>query len=201
MKIIYILRHSKPNFNSKIEENKLISLSDEGILLAKQYLGKDIFKNVNHVYCSDYRRSYETGYQSNKKIIIDKRLGERIAGIVDNISLTPLQYFYKQVDDGNYSFKNGETRKQIEQRMYNALMDIVSDNDSSIIITHGTSLTFLLMKLCKVEFPNNDKKIRKIIFNDRVIFNNTFNYLETFKLTFGGDKLINIESVGNYEDM
>ncbi|MBP3920371.1 MAG: histidine phosphatase family protein [Bacilli bacterium] len=199
MKTIYILRHSKPD--SKKEENKSISLSHEGILLAKRYLNKDIFKNINNVYCSDYRRSYETGYQSNKKIIIDKRLGERIAGIVDNETLTPLQYFYKQVEDENYSFKNGETRKQIEQRMYNALMDIVNDNDSSIIITHGTSLTFLLMKLCKVQFPNNDKKIRKIIFNEKVIFNNTFNYLETFKLTFDSNKLINIESIGNYEDI
>jgi len=86
--------------------------------------------------------------------------------------------------------------------MYDALMDIVTKNQNkqTLVITHGTSMTFLLMKFTDIEITDINKKIRKIKYKNKIIFENKFDYLETFKLTFKEKELINIESVGNINE-
>lgn len=201
MKVVYITRHTKPDktkyikSDNELEQNKSIELSEQGIKDAKNFFKKKEFNDIQNIYCSDYKRSYETGELSDKNVIIDKRLGERITGTPD-YSLTPNEYFYKQVLDENYKFINGESKKEIQNRMYNALIDILNKESKTIIISHGTSMTFLLMKLCNVEITNIENKIRKISFNNKIIFEDKFNFLQTFKLVFNDDnKLIKIESL------
>ena len=204
MTIIYLTRHTKPDktkykkSSNELEQNKTIELSEEGKIKAQEFFKQQEFKNIEKVYTSDYTRSQETGKLLNKPLIIDKRLGERISGIPDS-SLTPNEYFYKQIKDKNYKFKNGESRSEIETRMYESLIDIINDNQNkqTLIITHGTSMTFLLMKYCNIEIIDINKKIRQIKYNNKIIFENKFDYLETFKLTFDEYELINIENIGN----
>lgn len=206
--IIYLTRHTKPDKTkykknkNELEQNKSIELSEYGIKEAKKFFSNNEFKDINNIYCSDYVRSYETGKLLNKNIFIDKRLGERITGIPD-LSITPNEYFYKQVLDENYKFENGETKKEITKRMYDALLDIIKENKNkkALIISHGTSMTFLLMKICDLKITNIENKIRKITINNKTIFEDKFKFLETFKLTFNEkNELINIENLGGIHE-
>lgn len=207
MTIIYLTRHTKPDktkykkSSNELEQNKTIELSEEGKIKAQKFFKKQEFKTIEKIYTSDYIRAQETGKLLNKPITIDKRLGERISGIPD-LSLTPNEYFYKQIKDKNYKFRKGESRSEIETRMYDALMDIITKNQNkqTLVITHGTSMTFLLMKFTDIEITDINKKIRKIKYKNKIIFENKFDYLETFKLTFKEKELINIESVGNINE-
>lgn len=208
MTIIYIIRHAKPDktkyikSNNELEENKSIKISEYGIKEAKKFFEKKEFQDINKVYCSDYIRSIETGKILNKKVNIDSRLGERISGI-PNLTITPNEYFYKQILDENYKFEQGESRKEIQQRMYESLIQIINQNKNKkvLIITHGTSMTFLLMKLCDLQITNIENKIRKITFNNKIIFENKFNFLETFKLIFNEkNELVNIINIGGMNE-
>ena len=204
MKTIYILRHSIPDKTkykktpNELEKNKSIEIKE--IKKAKEFFEKQEYKNIKNIYTSDYKRTIQTGKILNENIKIDKRLGERIAG-TPNYEITPQEYFYKQIKDENYKFKNGESRKEIEERMYEAIIEILNKNDQAIIITHGASLTFLLMKFCNVEITNIQNKIRKITFKNKKIFENKINYLETFKLIFNEkNELIEIKSIGGLNE-
>ena len=207
MTIIYLTRHTKPDKTkykkslNELEQNKTINLSEEGKIKAQEFFKKQEFQTIEKVYTSDYTRAQETGKLLNKPLIIDKRLGERIPGIPD-ISLTPNEYFYKQIKEKNYKFKNGESRSEIETRMYESLMNIIKNNKDkqTLVITHGTSMTFLLMKFTDIEITDINKKIRKIKYKNKIIFENKFDFLETFKLSFKEKELINIESVGNINE-
>ena len=86
--------------------------------------------------------------------------------------------------------------------MYESLLNIIKNNKDkqTLIITHGTSMTFLLMKFTDIEIIDINKKIRKIKFKNKIVFENIFDYLETLKLTFKEQELINIESVGNINE-
>ena len=152
---------------NELERNKSIELSEYGIENAKEFFDCIEFSGVDNVYCSDYVRSYKTGKLLNKNVVIDSRLGERISGIPD-LSITPNEYFYKQVIDENYKFECGESKKEITERMYEALIDIIGSNIGKkvLIVSHGTSMTFLLMKLCDLKITDIKNKIRKITFND-----------------------------------
>ena len=77
--------------------------------------------------------------------------------------------------------------------MYNALVDIIDRNKNKkvVIISHATSIIFLLKKLgCNIVL-NEDYS-----YNNNVFFNGIPNYLETFKLEFDNDNgLINIKNI------
>lgn len=202
MTVIYITRHTKPDktkykkTGNELEKNKLIELSQEGIKKAKEFFKKQEFKTIEQVYTSSYIRTIETAKLLEKPIIIDKRLGERIPGIPDT-TITRNEYYYKQIKNENFKFKNGESRKEIETRMYECLTTILRENKKTLIITHGACMTFLLMKFCDIEMTDIENKIRKITFKNKTIFENKFDYLETFKLTFNEkNELINIENIG-----
>jgi len=208
--IVYLTRHTKPDkaryikSGNELEQNKSIELSEYGIEKAKEFFDCFEFSDIDNVYCSDYVRSFETGKLLNKNVVIDSRLGERMSGIPD-LTISPNEYFYKQVIDENYKFKFGESKKEIIERMYEALIDIIGSNKGKkvLVVSHGTSMTFLLMKLCGLEIINVENKIRRITFNNKVIFEDKFHFLETFKLIFDeNNNLIDIISIGGiYEDM
>lgn len=190
MTTIYLTRHSIPDKNQK--------LTREGVIKAIDFLKNNEFNDVSHIYTSNFDRTKETGLILNKGIIIDNRLGERIAGTPDT-NITKNEYYYRQMIDENYKFPNGESRLEIQNRMYSSIMDIVKNNkdEKILVISHGAAMTFLLMKFCDVEMIDISNKIRRIEFNDKIIFENKFDYLETFKLTFDEYELVSIESVGN----
>lgn len=210
MTIIYLTRHSIPDrtkvnkSGTDIEQNMSMELSDEGIKFARAFFKKDEFSGIKKVYTSSYTRAIETGKVFKDEIVIDNRFDERFAGKPDFVDefLTKNSYYYRQMIDENYKFPDGESRKDIESRMYSALENILNSNDEKVlIISHGAAMTFLLMKFCNIEMTDIENRVRKIIYDDKVIFENNFNYLETFKLTFDGFKLINVESIGNINDV
>lgn len=193
MTTIYLTRHSIPGSNMK--------LTDEGKNLASLFFKNSAFGNISCVYTSNFDRAVETGLLLNKGVIIDDRLGERVAGIPD-VSISKNLYYYKQMIDENYKFPDGESRLEIQDRMYKALMDIISDNKDCnvLVVSHGAAMTFLLMMFCDVDMVDIDNKVRRVEFNGKVIFENRFDYLETFKLVFDEYKLVDIESVGNINE-
>lgn len=199
MTIIYLIRHSKPDKSAFVHENKLIELSEEGKIKAQEFFKKQEFKNIEKVYTSDYVRALQTGKLLNKPLVIDKRLGERIPGIPD-YGMSPNEYFYKQIKDHDFKFENGESRNEIETRMFEALIDIIENNKGKeiLVVSHGTSMTFLLMRFCDIKITDIENKIRRIKFNNKIVFENKFDFLETFKLIFDEqNELIEIRSVGD----
>ena len=83
--------------------------------------------------------------------------------------------------------------------MNDAIEEIINNNKNKeiLVVTHGASMTFLLMKFCNIEMTNIEKKIRKIKFKNKIIFENKFDYLETFKLTFDEkNEIVDIVNVG-----
>lgn len=202
MTTVYLMRHSYVDkekcskCDDLLKQNMSIPLSSYGISVAKLFFDNPIFNNIYRVYCSSYVRSYETGKLLCDNVCIDSRLGERVSGDID-YSISPNQYFYKQFLDGNYKFNNGESRFIIQDRMYNSLIDIINSNvDKDVaIVSHGTAITFLLMMLCHVDIINISQKERRIVFNDKVIYEGKFDYLETFRLVFDGNNLIDISFI------
>lgn len=201
---VYLMRHSKPdktkfkNYNNMLEKNKSIELDEK--YLEKVNKVKNQIKEIKKVYCSDYVRSYKTGKIFDNNIIIDERLGERIGG-TPNIKISSQEYFYNQIKDYYLKFENGESRKEVEKRMYDALMEIIRENKGTnvLIVSHGVSITFLLMKFCDIELIDIDNKIRRIKYKKRKIFEKNFDYLETFELTFNNNfELIDLKNI-NYD--
>lgn len=201
--IIYLVRHSEPlnnknniknNDNLQLQNEKNI-LSVEGEKKAEKLSENEYMKKIDLVFSSNYSRTISTAkYIANKNnltINIIEDFGERKFGIND-WSEKPKDFEQKQFDDENYKTENGESRKEVADRMYNALTKVLENSKGKkvVIISHAAAIMFLLMKLGK--YIDN-----KIYFNNKIIMDKNFkwNAPEVFKLKYKDNILMDIENI------
>lgn len=187
---IYLIRHSKSlkvnnDFNSDTLQlcNEKQILCEEGEQLAKQKFNDNEFKNIDVLFSSNYVRSILTAkYISdvNKiNININSAFGERKFGVMSYSEL-PNDFEIQQFNDENYKIDNGESQKEVRERMIDGLIKILNNYKGKriAIVTHSTAIMFLLKKWCDITYNNN------YLFKDKVFFNGKWNYCEVFKLVF-----------------
>lgn len=205
MKTVYLVRHSEPIKKEKLnyledideyEKNKNIVLSVNGIKKMSK-ISNQIFNNsVNYLYSSPIIRAIETANfisHNNLKINITDKFRERKIG-----NNPPSDFWLKQLEDENYKLVYGESRKEVCTRMLdglNLVLKNMSDGEVSVIVSHGASITFLLLNWCVLEHVIPDKKIRHLTFNGKTVINDTFTTPEIFKLQFDSFNLISIDRI------
>ena len=199
------MRHSKPlnvnneqNIDSLQIQNEKKSLSIEGEEIAKNRFNNKEFDNIDVVFSSNYVRAIQTAkYLSEKndlEINVVSELGERKFGITSWDEL-PEKFERKQFLEEDYKIGDGESQKEVRDRMYNAIMKILdqSDNKRIAIVSHGTAISYLLKKWCKIEIVNDTLEYS---FNGKIILHGYFNYCEAFKLEFDdNNELIDINNI------
>lgn len=202
---IYISRHSQPmklNFDKSSDrlqlQNEKQILSIEGERRAKILSELDELKNVDVVISSNYVRSIETAKyvaeKNNKEIYVIDDFGERRFGI-NSWDELPKDFGDKQMRDENYKMLNGESRKEVTERMLNALDKVLEDYNGKkiVIISHAAAMNYLFMKLGLIKITEDG--IPKFYFKNKEFFNGNYSAPELFKLEFEDKKLTNIENI------
>ena len=132
--------------------------------------------------------------KNNIEINIISDLGERKFGI-NSWNELPENFERKQFLDENYKIGNGESQKEVSNRMYSTIMKILRENKNKriAIVSHATAISYLLKKWCDIQVV--DDKL-KYSFNNNILLNGYFNYCETFKLEFDDNyELISIQNI------
>ena len=190
--IVYLVRHSEPfKIHRGIEdvnENILFSnikspLSVNGEKLAEKVSLNTEFNNLDAVWSSDYVRTMSTAkyfaQNNNLKVNISYQLGERKHG-VNSWHELPSDFEIHQFQDENYKIGNGESQKEVRERIYNKLIKVIEENKGKriLIVGHSTAIAYLLGKWCEISYDSYYK------FNGKTFFDGKWDYLETFKLEF-----------------
>ena len=207
---VYLIRHSEKyrNFNNIINDdsfqlfNEKIILSINGEMLANKLANMEEMSNRDVVFASNYVRSIGTAkyiaYRNKIDVNIDKNFGERIYGI-NSIDGIMDDFNVKQWNDIDYKLPNGESRRDVTNRMYNALIRVINDykNKRIVIVSHGTAISFLLDKWCDVfvNYNNDNKMNTKIVFKNKIIFDNNISAPCVFKIVFDDNNIISIENI------
>lgn len=121
-------------------------------------------------------------------------MSERKFGI-DSWYELPDNFERKQFLDENYKLNSGENQKEVRDRMYSVIMNILNEypNKRIAIVSHGTAISYLLKKWCDVSIVDN--KLR-YSFKNEIVLDGYFNYCETFRLVFDDEnKLIEIKNI------
>ena len=205
MTTIYLIRHSKTfkvnnefNSDNMQVQNEKYSLSIEGELLAQNKMSNPIFNNIDKLYSSNYVRAIQTAkylaLKHNLEINVVSTLGERKFGISSWDEL-PENFGRKQFLDENYKIGDGESKKEVRNRMFSTITKILNENKGKniAIVSHGTAISYVLKKWCNIELV--DDKLR-YCFNDKELLHGYIDYCMTFKLDFDDNNgIINIENV------
>lgn len=206
---VYLIRHSEKyrdvcNINNDDSFqicNEKIILSAKGEMLANGLANMEEMSGIDVVFASNYVRSIGTAkYIADRNGIlvnVDKNLGERVYG-VNSVNEIVSGFEVKQWEDIDYKLVNGESRRDVTNRMYDTVNRILDDYKGKriVIVSHGTAISFLLDKWCNISLNNNNKLDTKIMFDNRVIFNGNFPAPCVFKLVFDdGNNIVNIENI------
>ena len=198
MTTIYFMRHSETLKYNNINNNDSLQIQNEkwpltinGENIAKE---KSKIKELSHfdvVYSSNYVRAISTAkYFTNDKVNIDEAFGERKFGI-NNWEEIPTTFGEKQFKNFDYKLNDGESLNEVIFREINSLNRILNEhkNQKILVVGHSTAFASLFSKWCEVSYAGPYK------FNKKEFFDGKWNYCETFKLTFDGYNLIEIENV------
>ena len=189
---IYLLRHSMADKNVDFRNlkesfeniNKKYILSVEGEKKAQKYSEISELNNLNMVISSNYVRSIATAkYMAMKnktKVIVDASFDERKFG-VDDPEKIPADFFKKQFINQEYKLKYGESFDEVRARALKGLAIVLKKNigKSALIVTHSSTITFLLSKWCEVDY--NTKYI--VRYKGKTIING-FTTPDLIELTF-----------------
>lgn len=202
--VIYLIRHSMPmkdeiiniiNSDALQIFGQKTALSVEGEKKAEELSKWEELQNIDFVVSSTYVRAVSTAKyiakENKKPIHIIEKFGERKHGCSNWIELPP--GFEKiQKEDPNFKIGDGESQLEVAARMYEALKYTLNYRKGQriAIVSHGTAITFLFMKLG--EYKNDN-----IYYKDKVVIDKDFvwNAPEVFKLVFKNEELISIENV------
>jgi len=153
---IYFVRHAKPDLS--IKDDLIRPLTEKGMLDSKQVTKVLMNKNIDAIYSSPYKRSFDTikDFSDNSKldIIINEDFRERKIGkwVEDFRDFT-----LKQWEDFDYKIVNGESLREVQERNISALSDVIKNNlgKNIVIGTHGTALSTII-NYYKPKFGHND---------------------------------------------
>ena len=201
MTTIYLIRHSEPlknieNVNNTDDlqlQNEKQILSIDGELLASKISKLKDLQNIDILFSSNYVRTIATAKyianENNLKINVIEELGERKFGIKDWNEL-PENFEMKQFTDENYKIGNGESQKEVRERMFKALTNILNEykNKKIAIVSHSTAMLYLLKKYVIIDNDGN------CLFNGICFFNwmENWKYCQIFKLEFIDNDLVDI---------
>ena len=155
MTTILMVRHgeSEANRNEIFAGHFDADLEDRGLKQAQktaEYI-KENYK-VDKVYSSDLKRAFKTGKCISDllglEIFPTEKLREISAGKWDGMKFSDLQKYYKKEYDvwmqdiGNAHCPDGETVKELGERIMNELTRIAEENDGKTVVvaTHATPI-------------------------------------------------------------
>ncbi len=176
-------------------QNEKMPLSIEGEELTSNISKESELQNIDVVISSNYVRAMATAkYISNANnvtLIVNSAFGERKFGI-NSWDELPSGFGLRQNNDENYKVGDGESQKEVRERVYKALIDVIDKYKDKrvVIVSHGSAILWLLKQWCDVNLVD-----KYVMFNGKIILeDNVFN-CTTFKLEFDDNKLVNIDKV------
>ena len=176
-------------------QNEKMPLSIEGEELASNISKESELQNIDVVISSNYVRAMSTAKYisnvNNVNLIVNSAFGERKFG-VNSWDELPSGFELRQNDDENYKIGDGESQKEVRERVYKALIDVIDKYKDKrvVIVTHGSAILWLLKQWCDVKLVD-----KYVMFNGKIILeDNVFN-CTTFKLEFDDKRLVDIEKI------
>lgn len=194
MKTVILIRHSEPIKDRTIPTLEL-PLSEQGHIKAQELFSLDVFRSVEAVYTSPYRRAYSTAEKLSEHLNVDERFRERELG---NSNTLNADFWNHQYEDHNYKNVDGESLNDTKKRMTSAINEIIStmkDGNTVAIISHAAAICAFLLNWCFIEVVDEQKKLRKITYKGAVVMNGKIATPSAFILGFENEQLCKVKYI------
>ena len=187
MKKIILMRHSIPE--KVIISTELIPLSKAGLQKIEEAKEKVYSHNIDKCYSSSYKRAFQTAKGLFDEVKIMNDLHERVIGENPNENFWRTQY-----SDYDYKLIGGESLNEVKTRMKSVIDSIVHEMDegeTSLVVSHATAICSFFLNYAELQVTDYECKLRRIIFNNKIILDGRIDNMGYFELEFIDDVLEN----------
>lgn len=168
IKNIYIFRHGETDWNNigRLQGRSDVELNKNGVLQAKKIFNYIQNVKFDRIYTSPLKRAIRTAdIVANdlniKNIIIDNNLIECNFGDGNGILKENIDSLFgynfmnnwssNKVEFENLSFPNGETKRDVRQRIFSFIINLIINNkniDDFLLSSHGFVIKQLIIASC-----------------------------------------------------
>ena len=161
-KIFYLFRHGETDYNvEKRWQGCSVDslLNQNGLRQALELAGKLKSYGISKIYTSSLRRAIQTSTivasQLDVPLEVVSELREGNLGLAEGLQYQEVkeafpdifEAWYSPENDMSVSFPSGETKLQMQERMFLVFEHLLEDTNEIIgICSHGGSIRYLLMK-------------------------------------------------------
>lgn len=162
-KDFYIFRHGETDYNATLRwqgQNIDIDLNEKGQAQAKNLAEKMKKLGIEKIYSSPLKRALQTAQTvadaTNTKIEIIPELIEASVGVCEGMYKNDIQKKYPEIWERWYNsemimearWPNGESKKEIRDRMFVAFNKMIQGNESIVgVASHGGAMRYFLYAL------------------------------------------------------
>lgn len=164
---ILLIRHGETLWNTegRWQGHEMVSLNEKGREQARKLALHLSSHPIGSIYTSDLPRARETAEIIAEELgvepILEPRFREWHLGIFQGLTRDEVLVKYPTEYEGNrndyldYVIPQGESRRQMQQRAYEAWQEIVKEavGPEIAIVSHGGTLKMLLIKLFESDAP------------------------------------------------
>lgn len=196
MKTVLLIRHSESAKDRTLPTAEL-PLSERGHIRAREFFSLGIFRSVDKVYSSPYKRAYSTAEKLCGHYVVDDRLREREVG---KPQISDAEFWSRQYEDNDYKAAGGESLNDAGKRMTAAVGEIISamqEESTVAVVSHAAAICAFLLHWCSIEAVDALRKERKIIHNGVVVHNGKIAAPSAFVLHFENGDLCKIRYMEN----
>lgn len=161
MKRILLIRHGQTDWNveGRWQGQLEVPLNDIGLQQAQALADHLPGREISAVYSSDLSRAHVTATRVAEAyrltVKLDKRWRELHLGVLQGLLTNEINSQYAEVALGmrenylDYPIPQGETRRAMQDRAYEAYLDIIANEAGPeiAVVSHGGTIRALLMKL------------------------------------------------------
>ncbi len=155
----YLIRHGQTAWNlaGRWQGFESVPLNQTGIAQARA-LADYWQQPLDAIYSSDLSRAWQTAQSLGSKLglmpSVDPRLREHNLGIFQGMTMDEIDVQYPdhlaamRADYFGFLIPNGESRRQLQDRAFEAFNEITSRSDENVaIVSHGGTIKVLLLRL------------------------------------------------------
>lgn len=158
---LIITRHGETKWNveQKFQGGRSdIRLSEKGLNQSKRLGVRLAGENIGVIYSSPLKRALDTArvvnrYQMSAEFLVKNDLREMDYGIFEGLSVDEVKEKYSEMwvkrESDKYNFKtpDGESYKDVDERVLGVLEGVVGSRRTSLIVAHGSVNRMLLKYL------------------------------------------------------
>jgi broad specificity phosphatase PhoE len=164
---ILLIRHGETDWNTqgRWQGHEMVPLNEKGREQARKLAVHLSSHPLGSIYTSDLPRARETAEIVAEELgitpILEQRFREWHLGIFQGLTRDevvvkyPTEYEENRNDYLDYVIPNGESRRQMQMRAYEAWQEIINEavGPEVAIVSHGGTLKLLLIKLFESDAP------------------------------------------------